>query len=39
MMDQSLNHLGKIVTSDSIIFENVPLLAPNGDTLVKNMNF
>lgn len=29
----------EIIISDKIIFEDVPILAPNGDTLVPKMNF
>ncbi|CDW80449.1 abc transporter n-terminus family protein [Stylonychia lemnae] len=40
MMDESLkkNH-GQIAISNDIIFENVPILSPNGDTLIPAMNF
>jgi len=30
---------GKIFNSENIIFEDVPILSPNGDILVDNMNF
>jgi len=30
---------GLIFESDSIIFENVPILSPNGDVLVPEMSF
>jgi ATP-binding cassette subfamily D (ALD) long-chain fatty acid import protein len=38
-MDIPLSNKGEVVLSDSIIFENVPILSPNGDTLVKSMSF
>jgi ATP-binding cassette subfamily D (ALD) long-chain fatty acid import protein len=30
---------GKIIESDEIRFDNVPLISPNGDVLVKSMSF
>lgn len=39
MMDNSLKNLGEITVSDKIVFEKVPILSPNGDTLIKEMNF
>ena len=30
---------GQIVESDEIRFDNVPLISPNGDVLVKSMSF
>ncbi|KAK8738114.1 hypothetical protein OTU49_004047 [Cherax quadricarinatus] len=31
---------GKVITEDNVIrFENVPLITPNGDVLVKELNF
>ncbi len=30
---------GEIVVSDNIVFENVPILSPNGDVLIQAMNF
>lgn len=30
---------GKIIISDSLKFEDVPILSPNGDVLVEKMNF
>lgn len=30
---------GEVVVSDSIIFKNVPIVSPNGDTLIKEMTF
>ena len=30
---------GKIVESDDIEFENVPIVTPNGDVLVKSLTF
>lgn len=30
---------GKIVESDEIRFDKVPLISPNGDVLVKSMSF
>lgn len=38
-MDNTLKHHGEIVISDIIRFENVPILSPNGDTLIPAMNF
>jgi len=38
-MDISLASKGEFILSDKIIFENVPILSPNGDTLIKTMNF
>jgi ATP-binding cassette subfamily D (ALD) long-chain fatty acid import protein len=38
-MDSSLSNQGEIITSDTIKFENVPILSPNGDTLIKEMSF
>ncbi len=34
LMVNSLNNLGKIIISDKIKFEKVPILSPNGDTLI-----
>ena len=39
LMDNSLSNKGQIILSDKILFESVPILSPNGDTLVKSMNF
>lgn len=39
LMDNSLKNLGEIVQSEKICFENVPILSPNGDTLIKEMTF
>lgn len=39
MMDNSLNNLGIIKINDEIIFNKVPILSPNGDTLIKEMTF
>jgi ABC-type uncharacterized transport system fused permease/ATPase subunit len=30
---------GKIIESDEIRFDGVPLISPNGDVLVKSMSF
>ena len=30
---------GKIVESEEIQFENVPIVTPNGDILVKSLSF
>lgn len=30
---------GNIINSDEIKFENVPIVTPNGETLVKSLNF
>jgi len=29
----------KIIFSDDIIFEDIPILSPNGDVLISKMNF
>ena len=34
-----MNSLGKIIVSDCLKFENVPILSPNGDILVEKMCF
>ena len=39
MMDHSLSHKGEIAINEKIIFENVPILSPNGDTLIPAMCF
>jgi ATP-binding cassette subfamily D (ALD) long-chain fatty acid import protein len=39
LMDNSLKNLGEIILSEKISFENVPILSPNGDTLIKEMTF
>lgn len=38
-MDNSLANKGLVIVSKSIIFENVPILSPNGDILIQAMNF
>jgi ATP-binding cassette subfamily D (ALD) protein 3 len=38
-MDNSLANKGSVTFSDSIIFEDVPILSPNGDVLIQAMNF
>jgi len=38
-MDNTLKNHGEIGFSEDIIFENVPILSPNGDTLIPAMNF
>jgi ATP-binding cassette, subfamily D (ALD), peroxisomal long-chain fatty acid import protein len=30
---------GKIIESEEIRFENVPIVTPNGDVLIKNLSF
>lgn len=30
---------GKIIDSDDIVFENVPIVTPNGDVLVRSLSF
>ena len=30
---------GKMVPSDEIIFEEVPIITPNGDVLVRSLSF
>jgi ATP-binding cassette subfamily D (ALD) long-chain fatty acid import protein len=30
---------GKVVQSEEIRFENVPIVTPNGDVLVRNLSF
>lgn len=39
LMDKNLAHQGEITISDKIIFEGVPILSPNGDTLIPAMSF
>lgn len=39
MMDNSLQNLGSYDLSENIQFDKVPILSPNGDTLVREMNF
>ena len=34
-----MTNQGKIVRSDNMKFEDVPILSPNGDVLVKKMSF
>ena len=34
-----MTNLGKIVVSDYIKFEDVPILSPNGDILIDKMSF
>lgn len=34
-----MTSLGKIIVSDCLKFENVPILSPNGDVLVEKMSF
>lgn len=38
-MDNSLAHKGQVYVSNSIQFIDVPILSPNGDVLIKAMNF
>jgi ATP-binding cassette subfamily D (ALD) long-chain fatty acid import protein len=38
-MDVSLHNQGKIVMSEEIMFQDVPILSPNGDVLIPAMNF
>jgi ATP-binding cassette subfamily D (ALD) long-chain fatty acid import protein len=35
----SLANQGRVTLSDNIIFEDVPILSPNGDVLIAKMNF
>lgn len=30
---------GEVVESDEIIFENVPIISPNGDVLLRHLSF
>jgi len=39
LMESSLQNKGEIAISDTIKFESVPILSPNGDTLVPAMSF
>lgn len=39
MTSEVLLHHGQIIESDDIQFENVPIVTPNGDVLVKNLSF
>lgn len=34
-----MRNRGQIIDSNSIIFEEVPLISPNGDTLLNKMTF
>ena len=34
-----MTNKGKIIVSDNMRFEDVPILSPNGDILVEKMNF
>ena len=34
-----MQNKGQIVTSNKIIFEDVPIFSPNGDILIEKMNF
>ncbi|KAF8490718.1 adrenoleukodystrophy protein [Gautieria morchelliformis] len=36
---QILNGRGKVIESDAIQFENVPVVTPNGDILVRSLSF
>lgn len=39
MGDSVLKGRGRIVESEEIRFENVPIVTPNGDILVKSLSF
>jgi ATP-binding cassette subfamily D (ALD) protein 3 len=39
MIDNSLQSSAEVVLSDKIKFEGVPILSPNGDTLIPAMSF
>jgi ATP-binding cassette subfamily D (ALD) protein 3 len=39
LMDNSLKNLGIIRVNSNIMFDKVPILSPNGDTLIKEMTF
>lgn len=39
LMDNSLSNKGQVFVSEKIIFEDVPILSPNGDVLIKAMSF
>lgn len=39
MAYNKMENLGKIVVSDNLKFEDVPILSPNGDILVEKMSF
>jgi ATP-binding cassette subfamily D (ALD) long-chain fatty acid import protein len=30
---------GKVIESEEIVFDQVPIISPNGDVLVKSMSF
>jgi ATP-binding cassette subfamily D (ALD) long-chain fatty acid import protein len=36
---QILKGRGKVIQSEEIRFENVPIVTPNGDVLVRNLSF
>ena len=38
-MDNTLENKGELVISNNIIFDGVPILSPNGDTLIRSMSF
>lgn len=39
LVDNSLRNRGEVVISDRIVFDSIPILSPNGDTLIKSMSF
>ena len=39
LVDNSMKNRGEVILSENIVFEGVPILSPNGDTLIKAMNF
>jgi ATP-binding cassette subfamily D (ALD) long-chain fatty acid import protein len=38
-MDEALSKQGTVISSDKISFEDVPIISPNGDLLVREMTF
>jgi len=39
MAKMDMNNMGKIVISNNLRFQDVPILSPNGDILIEKMNF
>ena len=38
-MPTVINGRGEVIESDDIQFENVPIVTPNGDILVRSLSF
>ena len=39
LVDNSLKNRGEVIINDTIVFDSVPILSPNGDTLIQSMSF